>query len=93
MPQPDQQRAHQQFAAGNLVMEDIRQAIIEAERELEAAEKAVASKRSALMASQLSSFSNLWASHVLLVKNAKQHSRTNATTLRLRPSAKARELN
>jgi len=50
--QPDQQRAHQQFAAGNLVMEDIRQAIIEAERELEAAEKAVASKRSALMVLQ-----------------------------------------
>merc|ERR1712130_75546 len=39
-------------AAGNLVMEDIRQAIIEAERELEAAEKAVASKRSALMVLQ-----------------------------------------
>merc|ERR1712198_71876 len=35
-----------------LNMEDIRQAIVEAERELEAAEKAVASKRNALMVLQ-----------------------------------------
>merc|ERR1712198_48435 len=35
-----------------LEMEDIRQAIVEAERELEAAEKAVASKRNALMVLQ-----------------------------------------
>ena len=43
-------------------MEDIRQAISEAERELEAAEKAVASKRSALMASPVCFISNLWLS-------------------------------
>ena len=57
-PQSDQQRT-QQFNTGLeetatfLVMEDIRKAISEAERELEAAEKAVASKRNALMASSI----------------------------------------
>merc|ERR1712212_1113641 len=54
--QPDQRRVHGEFTTGSetatLVMEDIRKAIIEAERELEAAEKAVASKRNALMVLQ-----------------------------------------
>ena len=49
-----------------LVMEDIRKAISEAERELEAAEKAVASKRNALMASFFCSV--VWAPHVPLGK-------------------------
>ena len=58
-------------------MEDIRQAIVEAERELEVAEKAVASKRSALMASLLSSIPNIWVPNVLLGKDAKQNSTRN----------------
>ena len=67
-------------------MEDIRQAISQAERELEAAEKAVASKRSALMASLVFfSISNLWLSFgphmycALVNEEAKEHSIENAS--------------
>ena len=67
-------------------MEDIRQAISEAERELEAAEKAVASKRSALMASPVVPFLTFGfrlgpTCTVLVNGEAKQHSIGNARVL------------